>query len=39
LILPSIAATLFVLASPPPRFSQFQIIKPIGRSPPQLCSA
>lgn len=39
LILPVVAATLFILASPLPRSSQFQIIKPIGRSPPQLCSA
>lgn len=38
-ILPIVAATLFILASPLPRSSQIQIIKPIGRSPPQFCLA
>lgn len=37
LILPAVAATLFILVPPLLRSSQFQIVKPIGRSPPQLC--
>ncbi|CBE68955.1 exported protein of unknown function [Candidatus Methylomirabilis oxygeniifera] len=37
LILPIIAAALFIVAAPLQRSSQFQPIKPIGRSPPQLC--
>lgn len=36
LILPTIAVALFIVAPPMQRSSQFQIIKPIGRSPPQL---
>lgn len=35
LVLPTIAAALFIAAPPLQRSSQFQIIKPIGRSPPQ----
>lgn len=37
LILPAVAATLLILVPPLRRSSQFQIVTPIGRSPPQLC--
>ena len=36
-ILPVVASALFILAPLPLRSSQLQIIKPSGRSPPQLC--
>ncbi|HWQ68636.1 MAG TPA: hypothetical protein VN494_01560 [Patescibacteria group bacterium] len=36
-ILLIVAAILFILAPPMRRSSQFQVIQPIGRSPPLLC--
>jgi len=37
LILPAVAATLFILVPLLPRFSQFHIVRSTGRSPPLYC--